>query len=72
MRNIKISLISDMGYKPISTAIKVDSIAEYNANTKKYHEQAILKICAIKRGMTLRDLKKYGYNKIKAEIIREV
>jgi hypothetical protein len=72
MRHIKISLISDMGYKPISTAIQVKSIADYNENKARYDEQAILRICAIKRGMTIRDLKKYGYNKIKAEIIREV
>lgn len=71
MRYIKISLISDMGYKPISTAIQVQSIVDYNANKKRYDEQAILKICAIKRHMTIRDLKKYGYNKIKAEIIKE-
>ena len=61
-----------MGYKPISTAIEVPSIADYNANKKYYDEKAILHICAVKRHMTMRDLKKYGYTKIKAEIIKEI
>lgn len=70
MRVIKISLISDMGYKPISTSIEVKSIADYNANKKRYDTQAVLRICAIKRHMTTYDLKKYGYNTIKAEILK--
>lgn len=72
MRTIKISLISDMGYKPISTAIQVKSIADYNENKAHYDEQAILHICAVKRHMNFRDLKKYGYTKIKAEVIKEI
>ena len=64
MVEIQISLFSSKGYKPMSTIIKVENPAEYNANKDKYKNLAVLKICQ-QRGMTSYDLKKYGYDEIR-------
>lgn len=62
---IQITILSDKGYRPLSTLIEVDNAQEYIANKAKYQQDAILKICA-NRHMTIRDLRKYGYTRIKA------
>jgi hypothetical protein len=62
---IQITILSDKGYRPLSTLIEVDNVQEYINNKVKYQQDAILKICA-NRHMTIRDLRKYGYTQIKA------
>ena len=67
---IKITLISEGGYRPLSTLISCDSWDAFQANKPHYHKQAILCILA-KRHMTLWDMRKYGYTAIKSEIYQK-
>ena len=62
---IQITIMSDKGYRPLSTLIEVNNAQEYINNKVKYQQDAILKICA-NRHMTIGDLRKYGYAQIKA------
>ena len=62
---IQITIMSDKGYRPLSTLIEVDNAQEYINNKVKCQQDAVLKICA-NRHMTTRDLRKYGYTQIKA------
>lgn len=64
---IQISLISNKGYRALSTLIEVESWDEYIANKSKWQQYAIVHICA-KRYMTLTHLKQYGYNEIRARV----
>lgn len=54
-------------YKPMSTLLNADSVADYNNNKAEMQKRAIQKICT-QRGMTARDLKKNDYTKIKVRI----
>lgn len=67
MIDIQITLISEMGYKPISTLIKCESWEEYQAHKQHYQQEAVVTICA-KRYMTIRDLRKYGYTQIRSRV----
>ena len=67
MIDIQITLISEMGYKPISTLIKCESWEEYQAHKQHYQQEGVITICA-KRYMTIRDLRKYGYTQIRARV----
>lgn len=64
---IKVTVVSDKGRRPVSTLITVNSIADWNAHSKGYKQRALQNICA-KKYWDSRDLKMYGYSKIKAEI----
>lgn len=66
-KQIQITLISDKGYRPVSTLVKVDKISDYTANKTKWQTLAVQQICA-KRHWGVADLKKYGYNGIKARV----
>lgn len=62
---IQVTILSDKGYRPLSTLIEVNNVQEYVTNKVKHQQDAILKICA-NRHMTIRDLRKYGYAQITA------
>lgn len=62
---IQVTLISEGGYRPLSTLIEVESWEAYQENKRKWNDRAIVKICG-KRYMTAYDLKKYGYTTLKA------
>lgn len=64
---VKISLKSVRGRRPLSTLITAESWADYKEHKTEYKNKAIAKIC-YDRKMTIRDLVKYGYNTIKAEV----
>ena len=66
---VYIALLSNKGRRPLSYRITVDSIEEYRANYINYHKRAVLHICANK-GLTMRDLKTYGYNTVTSRIER--
>jgi hypothetical protein len=67
MITVKISLESMRGRRPLSTLVQVKSWEEYQEHKATYKDKAIAKIC-YDRKMTIRDLVKYGYNTIKAEV----
>ena len=67
MITIKITLESMGGRRPLSALVKVNSWADYQEHKAEYKNQAIAKIC-YNKGMTIRDIVKYGYNTIKAEV----
>lgn len=62
---IQVTLISEGGYRPLSTLLEVENWATYQADKRKWNDRAIVKICG-KRYMTAYDLKKYGYTTLKA------
>ena len=62
-------LLSDKGRKPLTRRVLITDINEFIANRQAIQEGAILRLCK-SRGMTIRDLQTYGYNKIKFEIIK--
>lgn len=64
---IKVTVISDKGRRPVSTLITVKDINDWNAHSKTYKQRALQNICA-KKFWDSRDLRLYGYSKIKAEI----
>ena len=64
---IKISLLSERGYRPMSTLIKVESWQDFQENKAKYVEYAIARI-RVYRDMRPSDLAKYQYKTIRAEI----
>lgn len=64
---IQITLISEAGYKPMSTIIEVPDVPTFNLHRKEYQQKAAVKICA-QRHMTARDLVKYGYNGVKCRV----
>ena len=67
MKQIQITLVSDKGYRPVSTLITVDKVSDYTENKNQMQLRAIQQICA-KRHWTAKDLIKYGYNGIKARV----
>lgn len=64
---VQITLISESGYKPLSTLIDCESWEEYQANKIAYQQKAVTYMLA-KRYMTVRDLRKYGYTEIRARV----
>ena len=62
-------LLSDKGRKPLTRRVLITDINEFIANRQTIQEGAILRLCK-SRGMAVRDLQTYGYNKIKFEIIK--
>ena len=64
---VQITLISESGYKPLSTLIDCESWEEYQANKIAYQQKAVTYMLA-KRHMTVRDLRKYGYTEIRARV----
>lgn len=67
MVTIKVTIISDRGRRPVSTLITVKDMEDWNAHSKAHKQRALQNICA-KKYWDSRDLKMYGYSKIKAEI----
>ena len=68
MTTLQFTLFSTTGkYKPMSTLLEVPSVREYNNNSSKYKEQAIVKIC-IKNRTDTYYLNKYGFTKIKVRV----
>lgn len=64
---VQITLVSESGYRPLSTLIEVESWEAYQQNKQAYQQRAVTSILA-KRHMTLRDANKYGYTTIKARV----
>lgn len=64
---IQVTLISSKGYRPMSTLITVASVNDFIQNKADYQQKAATAICA-KRGMTTKDLEKYGYDGIKCRV----
>lgn len=64
---VQVTLISDSGYRPLSTLIECQSWQDYQDNKVKYKNNAIVSIC-IKRHMSMADLRKYGYTQVKARV----
>ena len=64
---IQITLISESGYRPLSTLINCESWEEYQAHKASYQQKAVTAMLA-KRYMTLRDLRKYGYTEIRSRV----
>lgn len=69
MMTIKITLESESGRRPLSALVQVESWADYQEHKAMYKDRAIAKIC-YDRKMTIRDLVKYGYKTIKAEVYK--
>ena len=67
MKQIQVTLVSNKGYRPVSTIIDVPSAKEYCDNKEHYQMQAVQKICA-KRYWTSKELIKYGYTGIKCRV----
>lgn len=66
-KQIQVTLVSDKGYRPVSTIIEVASIKDYCDNKQKYQMQAVQAMCA-KRYWSAQDLVKYGYTGIKCRV----
>lgn len=67
MVKIQITLISESGYRPLSTLIDCESWEEYKEHKTTYQQKAVTAMLA-KRSMTVRDLRKYGYTEIRARV----
>ena len=61
--------ITSKHYKPMSYRLSIEDndIADYYGRPEHYKARAIAHICA-NRGMTLRELKQYGYTKVNTRI----
>lgn len=66
MLTIKVTLHSN-DRQSVDTLIAVKDIQDYNANSIKYKQYALSKICT-ERGWRYSDLTKYGYNKISVKV----
>lgn len=64
-----IKVISDKGYKEAGYRLEITPV-EYVEKKEYYQRFAIAKLC-ISRGWTVKDLQRYGYNKIRV-YFREV
>ena len=67
MITIQVTLISEGGYRPLSTLATVPSWDEYMRNKVAYQQKIVTSMLA-KRGMNVRDLRKYQYTQIKARV----
>jgi hypothetical protein len=61
MFQLQVTMMSNKGFKPVSTLVNVPSVAEFKANPKKYRDEGILRICS-KRKWRWSDVKQYGYD----------
>lgn len=59
-----VKLVSDKGYKDAGYRLEVLSPEAYQERKQYYQECAVIKLCYA-RGWTLKDLQRYGYNKIR-------
>lgn len=66
-RQIQVTLVSNKGYRAVSTIIEVPSLEAYCANKNHYQMEAVKKICA-KRYWGAKELTKYGYTGIKCRV----
>ena len=64
---VQITLVSEGGYRPLSTLIECESWHEYQEHKAQYKETAIIRICA-NRHMTIADLRRYGYTQVKTRV----
>lgn len=67
MITIQITLISEGGYRPLSTLIQCESWANYQEHKIIYQQKAVTAMLA-KRHMTVHDMHKYGYTEIRSRI----
>lgn len=68
MINLQCTLFSTTGkYKPMSTIVKVESVAYYNAHKLEVQTRAIQNICA-QRNTEWWCLKRDGFTKIKVRV----
>lgn len=61
---IQVTLISESGYKPMSTIVDIPEAKRYVEARAAAKTKGITKICA-QRSMSLHDLTRYGYTKVK-------
>lgn len=68
MIQIQITLHAENGkYKPISTLVNVESVADFNKNQVEYIRKAKIRMCA-QRYWDGKDLQKYTYTKLTARV----
>jgi hypothetical protein len=68
---IQVTLISENGYKPMSTIVDVPKAEKYSEAMLIAKDKGVIKICT-QRSMSMFDLRKYGYKKVKMRIAEEV
>lgn len=68
---IQVTLISENGYKPMSTIVDVPKAEKYSEVMLIAKEKGVIKICT-QRSMSMFDLRKYGYKKVKMRIAEEI
>lgn len=61
MFQLQVTMLSDKGYKPVSTLVNVPSVKEFKTDPAKYRNEGIRKICA-KRSWRIEDVRRYGYD----------
>jgi hypothetical protein len=61
MFQLQVTMMSNKGFKPVSTLVNVPSVAEFKANPKKYRDEGVQRICS-KRKWRWSDVKQYGYD----------
>lgn len=61
MFQLQVTMMSNKGFKPVSTLVNVPSVAEFKANPKKYRDEGVFRICS-KRKWRWSDVKQYGYD----------
>ena len=68
MIQIQITLHAENGkYKPISTLVNVESVADFNKNQVEYIRKAKIRMC-VQRYWDGKDLQKYTYTKLSARV----
>ena len=61
MFKLQVTMLSNKGYRPVSTLVDVPSVAEFKADPKKFRDMGVLRICA-KRNWKWSDVKNFGYD----------
>lgn len=61
MFQLQVTMISNKGYRPVSTLVNVPSVKEFKNNPKKYRDEGVVRICA-KRRWKWSDVKSFGYD----------
>lgn len=67
---IQVTLLSRIGYKPISTIVNLPKETNYESAKSKAKQRGIERICA-QRHMTIQDLRKYEYYTLKMRVVEE-
>ena len=67
---IQVTLLSRIGYKPISTIVNLPKETNYESAKNKAKQRGIERICA-QRHMTIQDLRKYEYYTLKMRVVEE-